>query len=126
MNRFEVTHKKINELYETIQDPMNRHLCILHHKRVLERVKNKSDNELLYVAAFLHDCGLYLGLPGKHALSGSKFARSFLSDLHLYSEEEIEKIVDLIALHSEKEKVHYPEAELLKQADISAHSLSDL
>ena len=125
MKRFELIKIEIDKIYDTINHPMNRHLCKIHHKRVLENIMKLSDNECLYIAAYLHDIGLYLGLMGKHAITSAHYAKDFLKKFDCFNEEEIKLIYDVIYYHSDKDKKHFYEAELLKQADIDAHSLSD-
>ena len=125
MKRFEQIKKDIEDLHNSIPNPMNRHLCIVHHKRVLENIQKLSDNECLYIAAYLHDIGLYLGLMGKHAITSAQYTREFLRKYDLFDEEEIQLIYDVIRLHSDKDKKHFYEAELLQEADIDAHHLSD-
>ena len=121
MKRFEFIKKDIEELYQSINNPLNRHLCISHHKKVLKNIQKLTNNECLYIAAYMHDIGLYLGLLGKHAVTSAHYTREFLKKYDLFSEDEIKFIYDVIRFHSDKDKKHFDEAELLKQADIDSN-----
>lgn len=125
MKRFERVKQDINRLYLTISDPLNRQICIEHHTHVLQAMMKKTENECLYIAAMLHDISTYLGIRGKHAYKSACYAKEFLEKYHLFSEEEIQLIYDVIALHSDKDQFHFYEAELLKQADHEAHLIED-
>ena len=94
-------------------------------KKVLENIQKLTNNECLYIAAYMHDIGLYLGLRGKHAVTSAYYTRDFLRKYDLFNEDEIKLIYDVIRLHSDKDKVHFHEAELLKKADKDTRSFSD-
>lgn len=126
MKRFEILLPEIQKIYDSIPDTFNRSLCITHHFHVLNAIKKLTDNECLYVAALLHDISLYLGIHGNHAKKSSEFAKKFLEDKNIFSCQEIQLIYDVIALHSDKNTVHFHEAQLLKQADIEAHRIENL
>ena len=123
MKRFELIKKDFEDLLQSILNPLNRHLCITHHKKVLENIQKLSDNECLYIAAYMLDFGLYLGLFGKHAITSAHYTREFLKKYNIFDEEEIKFIYDVIRFHSDKDKKHFYEAELLKQADIDANDM---
>ena len=125
MKRFKIIKPDIEKLYDSVSHPINRYLCISHHKHVLDAIMKLSDNECLYLAAMLHDISTYLGLKGKHAHTSASYALEFLNKYQCFSEEELKLIYDVIYFHSDKDKKHFYEAELLKQADIDAHSFSD-
>lgn len=122
MKRFELIKTDILMLYDTIEDDLNRYLCRTHHLNVLYQLEKLTDNELLYVAGLLHDIALYFGLEGNHAQNSSAYATDFLKRYSCFSTQEKQLICDCIALHSDKDHVHFHEAELLKQADKSAHA----
>ena len=126
MKRFERIKPDILHLYDSIRDDLNAHLCRTHHLSVYHQIEKMTDNDCLYIAALLHDIGLYLGLRGNHALTSAKYARDFLKPYNCFSDEEIQLIYDVILLHSDKENIHFPEAELLKKADVQAHHFEDL
>lgn len=75
--------------------------------------------------AWLHDIGRIKGLEGNHALVGAKEADRILRGFGL-DEEEIEIIVRAISYHSQKNKVHDPYSELIKDADALAHEQDHL
>lgn len=126
MKRLERVKSDIFKLYDTIENDFNRQLCRNHHLNVYHEIEKLTDNECLHIAALLHDIGAYLGFRGKHALTSAKFAKEFLEKYHCFNDEELKLIYDVIALHSNKDKVDFYEAELLKQADMNAHHLEDL
>ena len=126
MKRFEFIKSDILKLYDSVSHPINRYLCISHHKHVLEAMMKLSDNECLYLAAMLHDISTYLGIRGTHAHKSALYAKEFLEKYQLFSNEELQLIYDVIYYHSDKDKVHFHEAELLKQADKDAHHLEDI
>ena len=126
MKRFKTIQPDILKLYDSISHPINRYLCISHHKHVLEAMMKLSDNECLYLAAMLHDISTYLGIIGTHAHKSAQYAKEFLEKYQLFSSEELQLIYDVIYYHSDKDKVHFHEAELLKQADKDAHHLEDI
>lgn len=126
MKRFEIIQHDLLLLYQAIPDPLNRHLCITHHTHVLEAMMQMSKHDVMWVAAFMHDCSLYLGIPGNHAIQSAKYARHFLENYSFFTEKEIDFIARVISLHSDKKNIHFEEAELLKKADIQAHHLEDL
>lgn len=114
--------QEIKQEYFKIDDLENRQLCFDHHQRVAEYAKQLDpNNNCLIIAAYLHDIGLYLGLRGKHAQTSSEYARTFLTQTHRLEANEIERIVEMIRVHSDKKTVHSVECETLKEADHLAH-----
>jgi uncharacterized protein len=56
-----------------------------------------------------------------HALKGAKQAEVLLKTLNLYKDEEIKLITTAISRHSDKQAIHEPYDELLKDADVMSH-----
>ncbi|MGN1344048.1 MAG: hypothetical protein ACI4U3_05670 [Traorella sp.] len=120
MERFIKIKQEVDKIYDQISDPLNRDLCKLHHQQVLKNIQNLTTNECLYIAAYMHDIGLYLGLIGNHALTSAHYTYDFLKKTSLFSEDELNLIYQVILVHSKKNQIHFLEAELLKQADKQA------
>lgn len=72
----------------------------------------------------LHDIATHeTGDPKDHARRGSARARELLEETGSFSVEEVSAISDAIAVHSDKESIHGPMDELLKDADVLQHFL---
>ena len=85
-------------------------------KLAQERGENR---ELAVIAGLLHDVSFYLtGSPVNHARRSAAWAENTLRVLACFGEEEIRQIHGAIYLHSDKETVHGPLAQILKEADI--------
>jgi uncharacterized protein len=83
------------------------------------------DSEKAVAAGLLHDVyTLKTGISEAHALRGGEMARELLSGI--YPDEVIDEIAEAVSLHSAKTVVHFPLAEVLKDADTLAHVMSDL
>lgn len=85
-----------------------------------------TENECLYIAALFHDISTYLGIRGNHAYKSAQYAKDFLLKYHLFSKDELQLIYDVICVHSQKDIIHFYEAELLKQADKKVHELESM
>ena len=84
------------------------------------------DAELAAVAGHLHDLHSYLsGIRVLHAVSGAEFARPMLRDTHLFTDDEVRRVVTAIFHHSDKAARHDPLSEVLKDADVLQHYLRD-
>ena len=82
------------------------------------------DAELCTVAGMLHDLATYKsGDPTDHGRRSAILAREILSDLGCFTESEIAIICGAIAHHRIKGEVHGAYDELLKDADVLAHTL---
>ncbi len=85
-------------------------------------MKRGLDIELCAIAGMLHDIWTYkTGCSKKHAKHGSLEARSIMSELMVFTEDEIERVSQMIAKHSKKRKIHDVYDELLKDADTLQH-----
>ena len=85
-----------------------------------ELAEERGENsELCYIAGLLHDVALYLtGSPINHAHRSAAWAENTLHTLGCFEEAEIRRIHGAIYLHSDKNVVHEPFAQLLKEADV--------
>lgn len=125
MTRLEKTIDKITQLYMQIEEDSLRYTCITHHSDVYKAMKiilmiDNLENEYALVAAYLHDVGAYVLHQEPHAFYSARFALDFLGDCD-YTEDEINRICEMMLHHSEKNQVHNSEIELLKNADCLAH-----
>jgi len=82
------------------------------------------DAERSTVAGMLHDLATYqTGDATDHGRRSAVLAREILSDLGCFAEDEIATICAAIAHHRIKDQVHDAYDELLKDADVLAHTL---
>jgi len=82
------------------------------------------DAERSTVAGMLHDLATYqTGDATDHGRRSAVLAREILSDLGCFAEDEIATICAAIAHHRIKDQVHGAYDELLKDADVLAHTL---
>lgn len=88
--------------------------------------KRGEDAELAAMAGLLHDVYAYKsGSYDDHAHLGSEYARKVLKKLKITTKEETEIICHAIYHHSDKDAVHGPFDEILKDADVLHHTLDD-
>lgn len=89
-------------------------------------IKRNENQELAQIAAYLHDLAFYqTHYHPSHALRSAKIALPILNSHTNLSENEKEAIITAIKNHSQKDETHSPLAEILKDADVLAHALSD-
>jgi uncharacterized protein len=82
------------------------------------------DAELGTVAGMLHDLATYQTRdPTDHGRRSAVLAREILSDLGCFTGDEIATIGVAVARHRIKDQVHGAYDELLKDADVLAHTL---
>ena len=81
--------------------------------------------ELARIAGIFHDlAAVETGVRKDHAHAGAARARRILEELRqetgapLFSENELDNICAAIYFHTDKERVHFPLAEVLKDADL--------
>ena len=125
MTRFEEIKKIADSFYNGIEDDENRKLCFAHSQEVADCAQEIAiiedyNPELVQVAGYLHDCAQYLEHGHHHAFRSSVMARDMLVDSQLFSTEEINRIMNSIARHSDKDRVDGPCDEILKNADCLA------
>ena len=84
------------------------------------------DAELATMAGMMHDLYAYKsGSYDEHEQRGAELARAILDQLELTTAEETDIICSAICHHGDKAEVHAPMDEILKDADVIDHSLSD-
>ena len=89
--------------------------------------KRGLDPEIASMATMLHDLHAYkTGSYDDHAHKGADLAREILEELGLTNEEETEAICSAIYHHDDKLVVDGPMDEVLKDADVIHHCMSDL
>lgn len=125
MNRFNEIKVMADQMYATIENAENRAICLEHSsetaKCAVEIAKLENyDSELVEIAAYLHDCAQYLEKGHQHAYRSSILARDLLVESQLFATEEITRIMNTIAHHSDKNRIDLPCDEILKNADILA------
>ena len=93
---------------------------VRYSKRLARKIS--ADEEIVEIAAWLHDIGSLKGEYENHHISGAKYAEEFLKKLN-YPTEKIEKIKHCIISHrgSLKIKRETIEAECIASADGMSH-----
>lgn len=102
------------------------HLYVVSHFCTLLALRRNLSVELATVCGMLHDINqVTTGSSENHAVKGAEQAERLLKTLNLYSDDEIAIITTAISRHSDKEVVHEPFDEVLKDADVMSHCLYD-
>ncbi len=125
MNRYEEIKRIADRYYNTIENDENRMLCFEHSEAVANCAKEIAEledynTELVQIAGYLHDCAQYLEHGHHHAFRSSVMARDMLVSSTIFSTEEIHRIMNSIARHSDKDRVDGICDEILKNADLLA------
>ena len=88
--------------------------------------KRGQDPELAAMTGLLHDLWAYKsGSYDDHAHLGADYARKVLGKLEITTQEETDMICDAIWHHDDKAGIDSEFAEVLKDADVIDHCLSD-
>lgn len=127
-NRLEVLRGKVDELVNALPKNKRRyffvHLYGVSHFCALLAIRRGLDPEIASVCGMLHDIyAVTAGSYDHHAVKGAQQARQILASMNLFAEEEVETIAVAISRHSDKEAVHQPYDEVLKDADVLHHCL---
>ena len=131
MSRIKELQKKVHKILEKIDGKDQRARAVAHLDGVslaaVMIAKKRGENpELAAMAGLLHDLYAYKsGSYDNHAHLGAKYARKLLDKMHLTAPEETDMICSAIRHHGDKEKVHAPLDEVLKDADVIHHCLAD-
>jgi uncharacterized protein len=131
MERLESLRRIIDEVLDETGNPEDRRSGLVHLYGVsaaaaLLALRRGLDAELAAVAGMLHDLATYeTGTPDNHATRGARRAREVLRSLGAFTDVEIEAVCSAIAYHSDKAAVHDAFSELLKDADVLQHFLSN-
>lgn len=129
MNRIEKVRAVIDEFLLNMTDCEERRCAYVHLYGVsqacaLLAIKRNENVELAVIAGMLHDIYSYANMDSQnHAHKGAELARDILNSLDIFSEEEKNSICMAIYSHSNKEVVHEPLDEILKDADVMQHVL---
>ena len=131
MSRIKDLQKKVHKVLDKMEDGGKRDKAIAHlHGVALAAAvlaKKRGENaELATMAGLLHDLYAYKsGSYDDHAHLGADYARKLLGRLALTTEEETGIICSAIWHHDSKAETDAPMDEILKDADVIDHSLSD-
>ena len=132
MSRVKDLQKQVYKtLTKCIDDEQDRAKAVAHLHGVslaatIIAKKRREDPELAAMAGLLHDLHAYKsGSYDDHAHKGADLAKKILSDLGSVSSKEIDTICSAIWHHNDKENVDSPMDEVLKDADVIDHSLTD-
>ena len=129
-SRLELIRKEIDKLIMNgPQDKiclLSAHIYGISKFCTLLALKRNLDAELAATCGMLHDVYYMIDISGKdHAEKGSKLAKEILNKIGQYSDEEIKLITTAIANHGRKLYVDDVYDELLKDADVLDHCLTD-
>jgi uncharacterized protein len=127
-NRLETLRLVIDELIRERQPERDRyfyvHLYGVSHFCTLLALRRNLNVELATTCGMLHD--IYPVLYGSyenHAINGAEQAEKLLKATNLYNDGEISIITNAIARHSDKDIIHDPYDEVLKDGDVMSHCL---
>lgn len=129
MDRITCVQLYVDRLLDTIRDPAEHRVAAVHLYGVagyaaLLALRRSVSPELATVCGLLHDISTYTtGDSRNHAGRSAGMARSCLNSSGLFTHEEIVAICNAIAHHSDKDAVHAPLDEVLKDADVLSHCL---
>lgn len=131
MDRLELVREQVDRIIAALQKEEMRKFAYIHTYGVAQAAAmlakvRKLDVELSCIAAMLHDIALYAqNCPHKqHAQKSAEYAQTLLQKLDVFTAEEIQLIVNVIGVHSDKLVRHDgPYSEMLKDADVLQHYL---
>ncbi len=131
MSRIKELQKQVHKVLEKLENGDKRAKAVAHlHGVALAAAvlakKRGQDPELATMAGLLHDLYAYKsGSYDDHAHLGAEYARKLLGKLALTTEAEMDVVCAAIWHHDGKAEVDGPMDEILKDADVLHHSLSD-
>ena len=128
MSRIKNLQKQVFKVLADTDEPMKAmaHLHGVSLAAVMIARKRGQDPELAAMAGLLHDVWAYKsGSYDDHAHLGADYARKMLGKLELTSSAETEIICDAIWHHDDKANTDSDFAEILKDADVIDHCLTD-
>ena len=124
-NRLEFLRAEIDKIIFKNQPEKIRfyieHLYSVARYCSLLALKRNLNQEIAMTSGMLHDIANVNGGNDNHALKGAKEAEVLLRTMKLYNEEEIKIITTAILRHNDKQALHEPYDEVLKDADILSH-----
>jgi 8-oxo-dGTP diphosphatase len=124
-NRLEILRLEIDRLIYEKQPGKIRffieHIYSVARYCSLLAVKRNLNQEIGMTCGMLHDIANVTDGGGNHSLKGAEQAELLLKTMNLYNDEEIKIIITAISRHSDKQAIHEPYDELLKDADVMSH-----
>ena len=131
MSQIKDLEEKVYNILEKMEDNEKRakaaaHLPGVSLAAVIIAKKRGQNPELADMAGLLHDLYVYnSGSYDDHAHRGADYAKEILEGMKLTSPEETKIICSAIWNHDTKAEVNEQMDEILKDADVIAHSLAD-
>ncbi len=131
MNRVELVRQVVDEIVQAQPDTWLRRWGLIHlygvsQAATLLALRRGLDPDLATVAGLLHDLDTYRTKAGPdHADRSAALARHVLGAMDGFLLLEVEAICTAISRHMDKEEMHGPLDELLKDADVWQHYLYD-
>ena len=130
MDRIHAVENMAFTILDEIGDEVEKMEAIAHLSGVakfsfLLASRRSVNPELAYISGILHDLYAFTHERKEHALHGSVLALGVLKSLNTFNDDEIDAVVMAIKHHSDKTRVHDPLSEVLKDADVLDHFLSD-
>lgn len=129
MNRIEKVRDVVDEILVNMTDTAERRCAYLHLYGVAQAcallaMKRGENAELAVIAGMLHDISSYATMDSTdHAQKSAEMSENILTDLRLFSTDEINLVCGAIRNHNAKASVQAPLDELLKDADVMQHVL---
>ena len=123
-NRLEVLRIEMDKLIMASDRPRVyfSHLQCVSHFCTLLALKRNLNVELATTCGILHDIANVNGSGGdNHTIKGAEEAEELLRAMNSYNDDEIKIISIAISRHNDKNTVHEPFDELLKDADVMSH-----
>ncbi|MBR2810390.1 MAG: HD domain-containing protein [Solobacterium sp.] len=131
MTRIKDIQECVRGILEEMPEDRKRYSAAAHLNgvslaAVMIAKKRGLDPELAAIAGLMHDLHAYQsGSYSDHARLGAKLARGILEKLDVTTAEENDIICSAIEHHDDKAAADGPMDEVLKDADVIHHSLSD-
>ncbi len=128
MSRIKDLQKQVIKVLNDSEDPAKAmaHLHGVSLAAVMIAKRRGENSEMAAMAGLLHDLWAYKsGSYDDHAHLGADYSRKVLGKLSICTTEEVEMIASAIYHHDDKGETHDPFDEVLKDADVIDHVLSD-
>ena len=125
-NRLEILRAEIDKLiYEKQPEKIRffiEHLYSVARYCSLLALKRNLNQEIAMTSGMLHDiANVNSSGSDNHAIKGAEEAEELLRTLNLYTDAEIKIITTAISKHNDKQALHEPYDEVLKDADVLSH-----
>lgn len=128
MSRIKDLQQQVIKVLNDTEEPAKAmaHLHGVSLAAVMIAKKRGQNPELAAMAGLLHDLWAYKsGSYDNHAQLGADYARKVLQETELCTQEEVEAIISAISHHDDKTSIDAPFDEILKDADVIDHCLTD-